>query len=116
MKFKITKQEILKNLIWIGVLAVGIGLYYYSQYKTVLIQDSLFLSGLFFLCVGLYRVVRHLGLFDTTIYSFKKLSGRMEQDERTLDCYDYWNEHPYVQPVWEILFTSICAMVIGLIV
>lgn len=115
MRLKLTKKELLKNLLWVAVLAGGITLYYYSQYKTLMVQDSLFLSGLFFLCIGLYRVVRYLGLFDNTIYGFKKLTGRAEENGRKLDYHDYWSEHAYTKPVWEVLLVSVCAMALGLI-
>lgn len=61
------RDEFLRHLLWMSVLAAGITLYYYRLYDTVMVGSALFLSGLFFLCMGLFRVVRRLGLFDTTI-------------------------------------------------
>ena len=62
MNISINKKELTKSLFGIVLLSVGITIYYQSLYGMLLIGDSLFLSGLFFLCIALFRIVRHLGL------------------------------------------------------
>lgn len=79
-KKALRRDEFLRHLMWISVLAVGIVLYYYRLYDMVMVGSALFLSGLFFLCMGLFRVVRRLGLFDTTIYGTKRLFGKTKED------------------------------------
>ena len=70
------KRELLKNLVWMVVLTAGIALYYGWLYGQLLLGSAVFLSGLLFFCIGLWRVVRHLGLFDSTIYGTKRLFGK----------------------------------------
>ena len=55
------------------MLVVGILIYYYRIDSTLRLSDACFLSGLFFCCVGLFRVVRLLGLFELPAYGFQKL-------------------------------------------
>ena len=49
-KKALRRDEFLRHLLWISVLAVGIVLYYYRLYDMVMAGSALFLSGLFFLC------------------------------------------------------------------
>lgn len=96
------KREMLRNLAWMSVLSVGITLYYRRIYGRLLVGHAVFLSGLLFLCVGLWRVVRRLGFFDSTIYGMKRLFGRMEM------CYaDYLEQNPYRKSFREVLITSL---------
>lgn len=109
MKFRLKKEEIIKNLIWLVVLALGIVLYYWRLYGQIRLGDSLFLSGLLFLCVGLYRVVRWLGFFDSTIYGFNRLLGRTKQD-----LTGFTQDHPYTQSFGELLILSIVFICLSL--
>ena len=60
------------------------------------------LSGLLFVCIGLFRVTRKLGLFDSTIYGSKRLFGKTKQD-----FVEYVQDHPYTQNFAEILLLGV---------
>ena len=105
MNISINKKELTKSLFGIVLLSVGITIYYQSLYGMLLIGDSLFLSGLFFLCIALFRIVRHLGLFDSMIYGTKKLFSKTEQD-----FFEYIEDNPYQKRVMEVLMVAIASM------
>lgn len=105
MNISINKKELTKSLFEIILLSIGIIIYYQSLYGVLLIGDSLFLSGLFFLCIGLFRFVRHLGLFDSTIYGTKKLFSKTNQD-----FFEYIEDNPYQKRVLEVLIVAIISM------
>ena len=107
-KKALRRDEFLRHLMWISVLAVGIVLYYYRLYDMVMVGSALFLSGLFFLCMGLFRVVRRLGLFDTTIYGTKRLFGKTKED--FVDCVE---QNPYEKNFVELLIVSTAFILIS---
>ena len=102
------RDEFLRHLLWMSVLAAGITLYYYRLYDTVMVGSALFLSGLFFLCMGLFRVVRRLGLFDTTIYGTKRLFGKTKED-----FVGWVEQNPYEKNFVELLIVSTAFILIS---
>ena len=102
MKCKIITKDLLKDFVWVSALAMGIILYYQRLYQQWMISDGLFLSGLLFVCIGLFRVTRKLGLFDSTIYGSKRLFGKTKQD-----FVEYVQDHPYTQNFAEILLLGV---------
>ena len=72
------------------------------------VGSALFLSGLFFLCMGLFRVVRRLGLFDTTIYGTKRLFGKTKED-----FVDWVEQNPYEKNFVELLIVSTAFILIS---
>ena len=98
---KLDRRGLLKNLLWMLILAAAITLYYLYLDGELRPVDGLFLSGVFFLCIGLFRVVRRLGFFDSAIYGTKRLLGQTKQD-----FWEYTNEHPYTERYQELLLLS----------
>lgn len=111
MKFRLKKDEAVKCLVWQIILALGLILYYWRLYGQIRIGDGMFLSGLLFLCVGLYRVVRWLGFFDSTIYGLNKLLGHTDQEQA-----EFILEHPYTESFGELLILSIGFICLSFIV
>lgn len=108
MRARLDKRELLKNLVWMLILAVGITLYYWRLYKALMVGDALFLSGVLALCAGLYRVVCRLGFFDGAVYGTKKLFRQTKES-----YYDYVNSHPYTKRYQELLLLSAVFMLVS---
>ena len=100
----IRKKELIREaitaLLFVAVLMVflrrGEGLWKLS--------DSLFLGGLLFLIFGCVNLVRWLGLFDSTVYGYKKLFHHMEATRKNappmepMPSYAEYLEQPKVIP------------------
>lgn len=110
MKIVLQRKEFLKTTVWISLLAVGIIIYYQKLYGIFLLSDGLFLSGLFFFCMGLFRFVCHLGLFDSMIYGTKRLFGSTKQD-----FVEYIQSNPHEKSYLETLLVSILFMILSFI-
>ena len=110
MKIRLMKQEFFKNFVCMVTLAVVLIIYYYTVNDAWMIGDSIFLSGMFFMCLGLFRVVRRLGLFDSLIYGTERLLGKTK-----LDYYEYTETHEYKQSFLEILILSAGFMALSFI-
>lgn len=108
MKARLNGRELLKNMVWMLILAVGIVLYYRHLYQELMVGDALFLSGVLALCAGLYRVVCRLGLFDGAVYGTKKLFRLTKES-----YYDYVTSHPHTKPYWELLLLSAVFMLVS---
>lgn len=91
--WKLDQKSVGKMALSALLLAAGILLYYHRLYGQWRLSDACFLSGLFICCVGLFRVVRILGLLDLPIYGFKKLQDSFQartKGESTVGSYaDY---------------------------
>ena len=111
MKIHLETKELKKSLISLTVVAVALLVYFYIREGAWQIADSLCLSGVLFLSVALWRVVRMLGLFERTIFSFRVLiSGKFKQD-----FYEYSQENPYTERFVELLICSVAFILISLI-
>lgn len=110
MKLHLTAKEFAKSTIAVLVVAVMITLYYRWLYALWMIGDALFLAGLLGVCIGLFRVVRLLGMFDSTIYGAKRLTGKTKQDFA-----DYLQSNPYTQPFAEQLLVGLVAIGISFV-
>lgn len=102
------KKELRHTLVQIGVVFGAIMLYYYVVKKQVLLSDSLFLAGLLYFTIGLWREVRRLGFFNMAIYSTKRLFRRTNETFA-----DYVDSHPYEERFVEPLLTGLVVMVIS---
>lgn len=113
MKTKFNKTE-LRNVMIKEILVFTI-IFIYSKYVNLNygIGDVFFLTGLVFFCFSVFRVTRYLGLFDSTIYSFKKLFSKSYEVESTL--YEYLINNPYSKPFIETLFSSLLLIVLSLV-
>jgi len=98
---RLDKKELLKDLVWSLALMAGILFYDARRFGQPRPGDALFLSGLFALCIGLYRLVRRLGLFDSTVYSMKRLFLLTKEP-----LHDYLDSHPYTQRYGELLLVG----------
>ena len=74
----VRKKALVKNAVSAAVLAVGLTLYLYKTEGVWKVGDGLFLAGLLFLVVGCWNLVRWMGLFDFTVYGYRKLIHHME--------------------------------------
>ena len=110
MRIHLDRKELKKSLLSISVVAVSILVYFYIMKGKWLIGDSLCLSGVLFLSVSLWRVVRILGLFERTIYSFRLMTGKTKQE-----FYEYTQENPYTERFVELLICSVAFILISLI-
>ncbi len=111
----------LKTVVAALVLTVGVVIYFWRMTGEVRPGDGCFMAGLFFLCLGLFRLVRVLGLFDLPIYGFKKLyyalRTRWDDDvEKPYKDYaDYLDKTTYDASVTEPLVTGIVLMLLSLV-
>lgn len=110
MRIRLEPKELKKSLTSLCVVAISLLVYFYIRQGKLLIADSLCLSGILFLSVALWRVVRILGLFDRTIHSFRLMSGKTKQD-----FYEYTQENPYTERFVELLICSVAFILISLI-
>ena len=74
----VRKKTLVKNGVSAAVLTAGLVLYLYKTEGAWKIGDGLFLAGLLFLVIGCWNLVRWMGLFDFTVYGYKKLIHHME--------------------------------------
>lgn len=101
--WQLSKKSVGKMVLAGAILAVGILIYFYRLYGEWLISDACFLSGLFLCCVGLFRVVRILGLLNLPIYGFKKMGDTLhskfsDHETPTMGSYaEYLQEEKYEQ-------------------
>lgn len=105
---KLSGREFKKSLINVFAVFVGLIVFLAITKKSFMPSSALFLSGLLFFCVGLWRVVRHLGMFDSTIFSYKRMFRKVKGEFA-----DYLQEHPYTERYVELLIVSAAAMVIS---
>jgi len=110
MKFHLDSKELKNSLLSMSVVTVSLLVYFYIQEGKLAFADSLCLSGVLFLSVALWRVVRILGLFDRTFHSFRLLTGKTKQD-----FYEYTQENPYTERFVELLICSVAFILISLI-
>ncbi len=110
MKFRLNKGELKKSLLSLVIVAASLMVYFYIIEGQVAIADSLCLSGILFLSIALWRVVRILGLFDRTFYSWKKMAGKVKTD-----FYQYTQENPYTERFEELLILSVAFILISII-
>ena len=110
MRIHLERKELKKSLLSISVVALSILVYFHIMEGKWLLADSLCLSGVLFLSVALWRVVRILGLFDRTIYSFRRMTGKTKQE-----FYEYTQENPYTEKFIELLICSVAFILISLI-
>lgn len=107
-------KNILKNLIWGTILAIGISIYYNRLYGMPLIFDSFFMSGLLFLCSGLFRVVLHLELFNSTIFTCKKFYGTITNNEYEYKQYsDFLEDYEYKKSPKDMLIPAVVFIAIS---
>ncbi len=82
--------------------------------------DSLFAAGGILLLGGLFKIVRHLGFFDLTVYSYKRLFQffRYRSTEAgELGAYtDYLTESPYQKPFVETLCAGILIILLSIVI
>lgn len=71
--WEFSKKSFLKTVLSAVLLAVGFSAYFFRIYGEMRVADACFLAGLFFCCIGLFRIVRILGLFDLPTYGYKKV-------------------------------------------
>lgn len=80
-----------------------------------MVLDSLFLSGLLFICLGLFRIVMHLGLFNSTIFTFEKVLGvlhfQRDEDLSSKTYYEFMEEYEYNKSPWELIIPAIIALI-----
>ncbi|ONI39527.1 hypothetical protein AN639_01665 [Candidatus Epulonipiscium fishelsonii] len=105
------KIETLKSLAKISFTSFILVIYFYIIYKQIIISDALFLSGVLYMCVALFSLVRYCGGFDISIYSFKKIFDREMDKMQAL--HEYTNQNPYNKSYKELLIISIIFIVVG---
>ena len=110
MSIHLEPKELKKSLLSLTVVAIALLVYFYIVDKELMIADSIGLSGILFLSIALWRVVRILGLFDRTIHSYKVVFGKTKQD-----FFEYTQENPYSEKFIELLICSVAFILISLI-
>lgn len=117
MKVNLQRKELAKNALWAALLALGIVIYYYRMHGFLMIGDALFLSGLLFCALGVFRITRRLELYHSTIYGFKRLFRglRSERDSEKIGSYsDFLEENPYEKPFAELLIIGIVLIAVSI--
>lgn len=126
--FKISCKELSKQLIWFIVLTVGLILYSVRARGNWQISNNLFMAGLLFLIIGLFRLTRWLGLYDSTIYSYKRLWSSISRDKMTKDnaalytenkmpsFSDYMANTVYEKPILESLIIGMASLAVSIVI
>lgn len=74
----IRKRAMIKTAVSAAVFAAACIVYFHRTEGVWLPEDGLFMAGLLCLIVGCINLVRWLGLFDSTVYGFKKLAHHFQ--------------------------------------
>lgn len=100
----IRKKSLLKNAVPAALFVVGVMIYLHRTEGAWQTADSLFLGGLLFLVIGCWNLVRWLGLFDSTVYGYKKLFHHLEATRKNappmepMPSFGEYMEQPKVIP------------------
>lgn len=115
--YKISKKELIKNLLWEFVLTIGISMYYYRLYHRWMIMDSLFLSGILFISMGAFRIIMHLGLFDSTVFAFRKVWNTLHLDPtvKNKTYAEFVDEYQNHKSPWELIFPALIVLLPSII-
>ncbi len=121
MSISIRKKALIKHAISGAVLVLGLVLYLYKIEGKWQLSDGLFLAGLAFLVIGCMNLVRWLGLFDFTVYGFKKLAHHWQATKKNappmdpMPSYvDYLKQPRVVPSAGEPLLVAIALIVLSL--
>lgn len=109
MKLRLHKKELKKSLLSLSVVSVILLIYFYIIRGQLLLGESLFLAGVLFFSIALWRIVRLLGLFDLTFYSFKKWTKHVDTDFQ-----QYLQDNPYTEHFEELLIVSLVFMLVSI--
>ena len=100
----IRKRELIRGSITAAAAVILCMVFLYRKEGVWQVADSLFLGGLLFLILGCVNLVRWLGLFDFTVYGYKKLFHHLEATRRNappmepMPSYAEYLEQPKVTP------------------
>ena len=100
----IRKKELVKEAVTALVFVIICMVFLHRSEGVWQVADSLFLGGLLFLILGCVNLVRWLGLFDSTVYGYKKLLHHMEATRKNAPTmepmlsYAEYLEQPKVTP------------------
>lgn len=120
--WELNKKSVWKMALSGVLLAAGICVYYYRLYGEMRLADGCFLSGLFFCCIGLFRVVRILGFFDLPIYGFKKVREIVQtkigdKREPTMGDYaDFQQNYTYERSFTPPLLTGVVLIILSMVI
>ncbi len=110
MRFRLHKKELKKGLLSISVVSIILLIYLYIIRGQLLLGESMFLAGVLFFSIALWRIVRLLGLFDLTFYSVKKWTKRVDTDLQ-----QYLQDNPYTEHFEELLILSLAFILVSAI-
>ena len=118
----VRKKTLVKNGVSAAVLAVGLVLYLYKTEGAWKIGDGLFLAGLLFLVIGCWYLVRWMGLFDFTVYGYKKLIHHMEATRKNAPAMepmpsyvDYLKQPKVIPSAGEPLLTAVVLVALSVL-
>ena len=100
----VRRKTLVKNAVPAAVFVVGVMIYLHKTEGAWQLADSLFLGGLLMLVIGCVNLVRWLGLFDSTVYGYKKLFHHIEASRKNappmepMPDYAEYLEQPKVIP------------------
>lgn len=100
----IRKRELIRGGVTAAAAVALCMVFLYRKEGVWQLADSLFLGGLLFLILGCVNLVRWLGLFDLTVYGYKKLIHHFEATRRNappmepMPSYVDYLEQPKVTP------------------
>ena len=105
-----------------AVLTAGLVLYLYKTEGAWKIGDGLFLAGLLFLVIGCWNLVRRMGLFDFTVYGYKKLIHHMEATRKNAPAMepmpsyvDYLKQPKVIPSAGEPLLTAVVLVALSVL-
>ena len=118
----VRKKTLVKNGVSAAVLTAGLVLYLYKTEDAWKIGDGLFLAGLLFLVIGCWNLVRWMGLFDFTVYGYKKLIHHMEATRKNAPAMepmpsyvDYFKQPKVIPSAGEPLLTAVVLVALSVL-
>lgn len=110
---RIRRRPLIKTAVSAAVFAAACMVYFHGTKGAWLPGDSLFMAGLLCLIVGCANLVRWLGLFDSTVYGFKKLAHHLQAGAKNAppmepmpDLYEYLQQPRVIPSAGEPLLVA----------
>lgn len=116
---KVHGNSVIKNFI-IALVLSGVYLVLFCDnisFKGV--SDSLFIVGIVFLILGLFRITRTLKFYNLLIFGWKKLieiivtRNYSKRDSKTGEYFDYQKESEYNKPYAEFIITGLTMIIVS---
>lgn len=106
-------RSVLRDLT-VAMLLLGVYCFYQKgPCTTRTLSDASAITGLVYLCIGLFRLTRHMGFFDSTIYGTRRLWEIITAPQRASteqskhgSFIAYKEQNAYARPYTSMLLTA----------